>query len=209
MSKDADDKGDNKSPGQKVLEWWNGLQPKTDKSGKVTSPGDPGALARLRRASSPIDALTEEQAIRLAKRLGASLDDQARLARIGALAAVLTHVKTHRDKDDKKRAQHMARQLGPDSKGDNAVMSSLRFQRLIAAREPADLMREMRGAVKLLKGTANIRDIGDAFYWWSDKTRIAWTYDYWGAGDADPDNTAKALVSTNRSDEPTAKEAAS
>ena len=197
MSDDSKDKAEDKDkdkkfdPGEIALKWWQALQPQSDKDGKTTSRGDPGALARLRRATSPVDALTQAQAIRLARWLGVGLEDEQRLARVGALAHVLAHVKTNNS------TQHMARQLGPDKNGENAVMSSLRFQRLMAARAPEDLMREMRSAVKLLKGSANIADIADAFYWWSDKTRIRWTYHYWGAGDAAPDSSAKKLETTN------------
>ena len=65
-------------------------------------------------------------------------------------------------------------------------MSALRFRRLMAAESEQELMRQMRNAVMLLNGTANIKDIGEACYFWNDTTRIRWTYDYWGASDAAP-----------------------
>jgi len=169
---------DNFDPGETAHKWWKELQ------------DDSGARARLRRASTPVEALAEKCTIGLAKRLGASPAKSAQLARIGALAAVLAHV---RDGD---ASTPMARQLGPDSKGENAAMSVLRFQRLMAAENPQDLMRQMRNAVKLLKDKANIEDLAHAIFYWNDRTRIRWTYDYWGASIATPETTKKQIQET-------------
>ena len=92
----------------------------------------------------------------------------------------------------------MASQLGPDSQGENAAMSALRFQRLMTAEKPEDLMREMRHAVKLLGGKVNLKDLAHAIYYWNDRTRIRWTYDYWGAGHANPDATSKTTDQTQQ-----------
>ncbi len=172
------------NPGNIALQWWRELHGDPAASEHWKQKGDAGALARLRRASSPVEALAEARTIELAKRLGAKLDRPHQLARIGTLAAVLAHVKSH---DGKLK---MAQMLGPDNKGESAAMSALRFQRLMAAETPEDLMRQMRNAVKLLKGTANVIDIAAAIYWWNDNTRIRWTYDYWGAGMAAPTQPA-------------------
>jgi len=177
----------NKCNAKQALAWWRelkGLSAEGDKTGK----GDPGALARLRRAATPVEALTEGRAVELAILLGVAPQDHERLKRIGALAHVLAHVKDHRD-------GRMAEMLGPDDKGENAAMSTLRFQRLLAARTPAELMSRMRGAVRLLDGSANILDLAEAFCWWGDNIRIRWTYAYWGASHAAPPATPAASSS--------------
>ncbi len=168
-------------PGKIAFEWWQTLKGDPAAAEHWQQKGDPGALARLRRAATPVEALAEAQAVFLARRLGASPHTPAQLARIGALAHVLAHV---REND---QSAPMARLLGPDRSGENAAMSPLRFQRLVAARTPAELMRQMRSAVKLLKARANIPDLARAIYWWGDTTRIRWTYEYWDAGQAAPD----------------------
>ena len=178
------------NPGNIALKWWRELQGDPAASEPWKQKDDPGTLARLRRASSPIEALTEEQAMRLAQRLGVKPDRPQQLARIGAIAATLAHVKTHDSK------QKMAQMLGPDNKGENAAMSALRFQRLMAAKTPEDLMRQMRNAIKLLKGSANVSDIAASITWWNENTRIRWAYDYWGASFAAPDTTEKQLQET-------------
>lgn len=194
---------DSFDPGRIAHTWWKALQPQTDKDDHVTHRGNPGALARLRRASSPLEALAEAEAIRLATKLEVTKNQPEKLAYIGALAATLAHVRTHRDRDDKGNRLSMAQMLGPDNKGENAVMPALRFQRLMAAGNPTGLMRQMRGAVKLLGGTANILDLAKAFYWWShpergDTTRINWTYDYWGAAEDKPGQTGKQTQETSK-----------
>jgi CRISPR type I-E-associated protein CasB/Cse2 len=170
-------------PGSLAFNWWRALQPQTDQNGHITSRGNPGALARLRRASSPVEALAEAEAIHLAAKLDITRSQTDRLAYVGALAATLAHVR------DNQQGQSMAQMLGPVGKDESGIMSALRFQRLITARGADDLMRQMRNAVKLLKGRANITDLAASIYWWGDKTRINWTYAYWGAAFASPDMT--------------------
>ncbi len=163
-----------------ALAWWEELNDDPAASDPWKKKGNPGALARLRRASNPVEALAEARTMTLAKRLGVRPGEYQTLARVWAMAAVLAHVKEHDG------SKNMSEMLGPPKEGEQGVMSELRFHRLIAASEPADLMRQMRNAVKLLKGTANIEDLANAIYWWGDKTRINWTYAYWGAAFASP-----------------------
>lgn len=174
-------------PGNIAHKWWRELNGDPGAGEDRNSKGDPGAFARLRRASTPIEALAEARTIELAKRLGANPDKPLQLTRIGALAAVLAHVRGHN------ASTPMATLLGPDGQGENTAMSPLRFQRLMAAETPDDLMRQMRNAVKLLKGTANIPAMSCAIYYWNDRTRIRWTYEYWGAGNASPDATTRIM----------------
>ena len=169
-----------KDPGNIALQWWQELRPQ--EAGDTAHRGDPAALARLRRAATPVEALTEASAIRLARRLGITPDRPDQLARIGAIAAVLAHVRTHDD-----GGQKVARRLGPQKKDEPGVMSALRFQRLMAAETAEDLMRQMRNAVKLLQGKADVADIARSMFWWNEATRIRWIYDYHNAGDAAPE----------------------
>ncbi len=168
-----------KDPGNIALQWWQELQPQ--EAGDAVSRGDPAALARLRRATTPVEALTEASAIRLARRLGITPDRPDQLARIGAIAAVLAHVREHDG------GQKLARRLGPQKKDEPGIMSALRFQRLMAAETAEDLMRQMRNAVNLLKAKANVADIARSMFRWNEATRIRWIYDYYNAGDAVPE----------------------
>lgn len=165
------------------LKWWKELNPKTEKeSGEVTHRGDPATLARLRRAANPVSALQQSEAIRLAKKLGCTNANLEGLARIGAIAGVLAHIRTN------DKSQSIAKALGPQKKDEPGAMSILRFRNLLAATDPEDQMREMRRAVKLLKGKVNIYELANAMFYWGDKERINWTYNYWQKGLAAPED---------------------
>lgn len=184
--------------GQLCLQWWQSLQPgggisddegdevsastaepaSNDKAGSDqknnNNPGDKATLARLRRAATPLEALVEQQAIRLAEKLGITPDEPHNLERVGIIAAVLAHVKTH----DASRKN--ARALGPLKKADeNPIMSTLRFRALLSAKAPDDLLREMRRAISLMRNTANVASLASDIYFWGDNTRVNWSYHYW------------------------------
>ena len=191
--------------GQLCLQWWKSLQTgggisdeegdevsdstgapdSNDKAGSDqknnNNPGDKATLARLRRAASPEEALREAQTIRLAKKLGVTPNEPhltekepRNLMRVGVIAAVLAEVKEHKGK------QNTPRMLGPKTEVDeNPPMSSLRFRALLAARDEADLLREMRRAVKLLGNKINVKNLASDIYFWGDNTRVNWSYHYW------------------------------
>jgi hypothetical protein len=52
-----------RNPGGNALDWWRHL--------KDAHRGDPGSLARLRRARTPLEALSIPAAVTLARQLGA------------------------------------------------------------------------------------------------------------------------------------------
>lgn len=183
-------------PGSDVLFWWRELTGNTNGNAGETNKGDRAAVARLKRVSEPVMALSQPSVARLAKRLTdndpavtSERKREEKLQRIGVIAAVLAYVKTNKDKQT-------ARLLGPaNNEDDSAAMSSLRFHRLLAARGPDELMREMRNAVKLLDGAANVADLADSLYHWDDdRTRIRWTYAYWNAADATPEQTEQKIA---------------
>lgn len=185
--------------GKLCLQWWKSLQPgggisdegsdeaSDDKAvsdpNNNNSPGDKATIARLRRAPTPMDALAEAQTIRLAERLGVTPNKPHKLMRVGVIAAVLAEVKEHKGKQNNTRA------LGPKTEADeNPPMSSLRFRALLAARDEADLLREMRRTVKLLGNKVNVTTLASDIYYWGDNTRINWSYHYWQ--EEPPANTA-------------------
>ena len=190
--------------------WWLSLQPQTDATGNMKSRGDPGALARLRRVVDPVEALAERQAIRLAVWLGVESVQTEKLQFVGALASVLAHVR-----DEPKNAEgtpsrtHTAQLLGPRSNDDPGLMSALRFQRLMAAQTPDDLMRQMRHVVKLLGDKANVRVLAQALLNWNETTRTTWTYNYWRAGFADPGTATSSIAAEAIDINPNSSEARS
>ncbi len=169
------------SEGQVAFAWWQALNGQGETGEESRNGGDAAARARLRRAASPLQALAEARAVQLAQMLGMNeRTPPLQLQFAGALAAVLAHVRNNVSDPE------MATLLGPRKGQESAAMSDLRFRRLLAARTPIDLMRQMRAAVQLLRGEANVADISHAMLRWNDDTRVRWTYAYWQAAFASP-----------------------
>lgn len=131
------------------------------------------ALARLRRASKPLEIIQEPEALRLIVRLPRNPD------RVAALAGILAFVQ----EDDDER---IAYAIGPRSLRDEdkatAVLSEARFRRLLQT-HGNELMEPMRRLVRMTKGKANVYDLSYAVLYWGDGVRRRWMFEYYGAGD--------------------------
>jgi hypothetical protein len=113
-----------KTSGEVARRWWTSLQPARERGYR----GDPGALARLRRASL-IDAMTEPVTVRLHRELGLARQSFSCAALV---ACVLAHMR-----EDEPRLK-VARAAGPRSSGEAGVLSALRFRRLLNLRGEED-----------------------------------------------------------------------
>src|SRR3989339_559460 len=68
----------------------------------------------------------------------------------------------------------------PKSGGDSkARVSGLRFRRLLKVREREDLFSAMIRVIALLGGSINMRSLAQGVYFWNDKTRKQWAFDYY------------------------------
>ena len=141
------------------------------------------ARAELRRAASVTDALGVSATHELNRRLvsaGYDLrnrrDGPDRLALIAVALAQVTQ-------DQRETA---AQQLGAGKQNKQKALSGMRFNALIRAKEPRQLMRPLARALRVAKGAANVRKLAADLYWWSDKTRTDWCFDYHGAAEAKP-----------------------
>lgn len=179
--------------------WWSLLQP-NDANGHR---GDRATLARLRRASSIMEAMSEPATVELYRRLG--FKDQARdLPRAALIAAVLAHVRPSEE-----RKPPIAEAIGAPRRGDDSqpLLTPLRFKRLIAAREPDDLLIAFRRVVAMLGKTADVNDLARQLLAFTDpderradiaRTRFAFAYH--GASQYAPDPDAAAANSSDLSD---------
>lgn len=152
-----------KEQARETEHWWRELQP--DPARK--RPGDRAALARLRRAATPIEAAEEPATIDLARRLHAT---EHGLELVALCAAVIAHVR----EDDTLPA---ARRLGGGTDG-RPLVSLLRFRRLIQAETAADRLIQFRRAVALAGQKLNVADLAEALLDWSERRRIAWIFRY-------------------------------
>jgi CRISPR system Cascade subunit CasB len=155
--------------------WWNQLQSR-DRGGRLV-PGDRATLARLRRSATVMEAATESAAAVLYQKLAFAHVEQD-LARAAMVAAVLAHVR-----EDTKVP--LARAIGTPRAGDGsaALVSTLRLRRLMAARDPDDLLTLFRRTVAILGDTANVRDLARELIAWTDerfgdisRTQFAFAY---------------------------------
>jgi CRISPR system Cascade subunit CasB len=157
-----------------LLEWWTALE--TDKGGR----------AELKRAENPLQVAFSPAYHDLLRRLqqadyGLGTDSRERLALLAGLAA---HVKRHTD-----NGRSLAAQMGsPKPGGDKAIVSELRFQRILGADDLDELYTQLRRAISLLDGTANLDDLARGLFRWRPiaeqnpyDPRKNWAYDYYAA----------------------------
>jgi CRISPR system Cascade subunit CasB len=175
-------------PGPQAAAWWRELQPK-DEPGQRRS-GDRGALARLRRCATVMDAASEPATLALCRRLGVG---EAGLEGAALLAAVLAHVREERFD------LTVARQIGVQQDG-TAVMSDLRFRRLLQAETPDERLIGFRRLVALAGRKLNVADLAAGLWRWDDeKMRRHWIYAYHDAPDFPASADAASRVTEDAS----------
>lgn len=148
--------------GAAALGWWS--RALNDRGGGRM------ARAQLRRCSSPPEALAHPAT----HDLHAALDGRLR-HRADTLALIAISLANLRETAPQSAAQRMG-----------ASLSALRFQRLIRCTDAADLIRPLRRALHQIDGRANVARLAEDLFWWSDRTRNSWCFDYYGEGFADP-----------------------
>lgn len=135
-------------------------------------------LARLKRAASPLDALSLRCVHDLNRRLAAAgADMRGQPAQLALIARVLAHVKTH-------GGSRLAQRMG---QGEPKPLSPLRFDRLIRTTDPEELTTHLRRALAVVGHGANVAQLAQDLRWWNDSTRARWCFDYYGASFAAPD----------------------
>lgn len=143
-----------------LLAWWNSLQ---------ENHGDRAELRRCRN-STEVAFLPAYHRLRLSLGKIAPIkpDDLA------IVAGVLSHVKTP---DSSHRfSQQMA---SHKKESDRSRVSGLRFRRLLTIDDPGELYGSIIRIVRLLDGTANIPSLADGLYWWNERTKKTWAFDYY------------------------------
>lgn len=179
-------------PDDVARRWWALLQD-TLADGKPNPRRDRAALAKLRRAATPNEALAEPAVFDLYKKLGfgsGQREIERMLPRVATLATVLAHVRSDAPVGESGFRRRLAEMLG---QGERPPMSALRFKRLLLAKDNQDILTQFRRAVALA-GAKNI-NVGDlaasVLAWDRDERRMRWAFDYHGAGfAAPPDRTA-------------------
>ena len=169
------------SAGARAEAWWRNLALADD--GITPAQGRKrAALARLRRAGTPLEAMMEPEALRLIQMLPHSSPD-----RVAVVAGTLATVRKP------PVAAHIVRTLGRQSLDDeeSATLSEARFRRLLQT--PAEeLLDPMRRLVRLVKEETNVRHLAESILYWGNRRKTQWIFDYYGASSAAPSPQAEA-----------------
>ena len=154
--------GDESAAG--LIAWWTGLQ--EDRAGRAT----------LRRAASPADVVYCPAYHRLVgqnRESGFALGAR-HLESLACVAGLAAHVRNI-DASRSIGAQ-MAAQRAP---GSNSRLGGLRFRRLVACTTREELYPLLVRTIRLLDGTVNLVDLANGVFWWNERSRKAWAYDYY------------------------------
>lgn len=147
-----------------LISWWEALDQ------------DRGERANLRRAPGASEVAFGSSFHRLLGRLraqGYSVGRDGTVA-LAAVAGLAAHVKSHIG--GASIAQQMAT---PKSPGAGARVSGLRFRRLLAVSDREELYPLLIRVVRLLDGRVNLVSLANAAFWWNDRTKRDWAYDYY------------------------------
>ena len=173
-----------KSAGVVAQNWWRGLAQSDD--GKPAQGSRRAALAKLRRAASPLEVMMEPHALRLVHGLpGFNVD------RVAVVAGVLAYVREDVD-------ARIIRVVGRSSLEDemSAMLSENRFRRLLQT--PPDnllLLEAMRRLVRLAK-KANVADLAESLLYRGDRRKKQWIFDYYRASSVTPSSTQAETPTT-------------
>jgi CRISPR system Cascade subunit CasB len=153
-------KFDKDSPEMQVLAtWWNALN------------DNRGDRAELRRCATLAEvAFTPAyHRLRLAVgRFGAPHDDGLALV-AGLLARVKSVIVD----------STLAEQMATGKADGSARVSGLRFRRLLKAKESDELFTAMGRVVALLDSSVNLQSLAKSVYFWNDRTRKQWAFEYY------------------------------
>lgn len=147
-----------------LISWWTGLNE------------DRGGRAVLRRASTPSEVAFCGSFHRLLAKLreaGCPISNR-QADWIAAVAGLVAHVKSHAG--GASVAQQMAT---PKSPGAGGRVSGLRFRRVLAAADRDELYPLLIRVVRLLDGNVNVVNLAKSAFWWNERTKKEWAYDYY------------------------------
>lgn len=143
--------------GEVLQQWWTELQARN------------GDRAELRRAKKVTEVMLLPVFQRACLRFKPFFhEDEAWEMRLAAVLGLTAHIR--QIKPERTLALQMAA-------GNPPVVSELRFRRLLQ-RDRADLYVSMVRVLRMLGHEANLHDLANAVYYWGDRVKRAWAFDY-------------------------------
>ncbi|TAN45749.1 MAG: type I-E CRISPR-associated protein Cse2/CasB [Rhodospirillales bacterium] len=169
--------------GTQAYNWWRTLVPErkedsTDKQRLIKR----GALAQLRHSGNAAEMMFIPEFRLLCNMLGSNPEN---LNKSFHVARLLAHVREN-------AYQKVARALGPQADGKGPRMSEARFRRLLQARDQEDIDKRLTRAIKMLEGKVDVADLANAVWWWNDRTRRDWAFQYFNAPLPETDSAPQA-----------------
>ena len=155
-------------PGNICAEWWySELDVDTGIARKTR--------AELRRAGTTLDVLgiTAVHELNIAL-VNAGYDLRKRKNgpdQLALIARVLAHVTEPEGKS-------LAHRFG---EGTPPRLSRIRFDGLIKNRNPRDLGNSISRAIRIVKEGIDLQRLANDLYWWNDRIRMDWCFDYHNA----------------------------
>jgi len=142
--------------GQALQRWWDSLQSRS------------GDRAELRRAKTVADVILLPAFQHACQRFKPFFQNEKNWEyRLAAILGLLAHV---RSPSHQKLALAMSGKPQP-------VVSELRFRRLIQ-RDRNELFVSMIRIIRMLGNQANLHDLANSVYYWGDRVKQEWAFDY-------------------------------
>lgn len=154
--------------------WWASLVPDPDNK----RPGNPAALAELRRCMTAHEVLMLPAFEGLMRQLPASRDPH-HIESLAVVAGALAHVRKHDGADSVPR--QLAQIVG---EGNAPPMSPARFRRLLQVQSANERLVAGARIARQLKGQLNVLDLAYGLYWWDEPEAAiqrAWARAYYQA----------------------------
>jgi CRISPR system Cascade subunit CasB len=129
-----------------------------------------GERAELRRCSTLAEVAFTPAYHRL--RLAVDKFGSANYDALALVAGLAARVKC--DVADNTLAEQMA-----TGKAEGARVSGLRFRRLLKITDGEELFTAMGRVIVLLGGSINLQSLANSIYFWNDKTRKQWAFEYY------------------------------
>lgn len=142
-----------------LITWWQSL-------------GDNrGDRAELRRCSTLAEVVFTPAYHKL--RLSVGKFGQVNADGLALVAGLAARVKSHVPGDT------LAEQMATGKADDSARVSGLRFRRVLKIKDREELFMAMGRVVALLGGAVNLHSLANNLYYWNDRTRKQWAFDYY------------------------------
>lgn len=144
---------------QAIMSWWQGLD------------DNRGDRAELRRCSTLAEVALTSAYHRL--RLALAKCGPVNADSLALVAGLAARVKSNLP------GNTLAEQMATGKADGSARVSGLRFRRLLKVKDTGELLTAMTRIVALLGGAVNLPSLAGSVYYWNDRTRKQWAFEYY------------------------------